>query len=63
MRASIMTAFAVLAFILGSLASALHPTPGGARANDISGDVRVGNQVLEDWGLHLIDANLNMGPS
>jgi hypothetical protein len=43
------------------LAVTLHPTPGGARANDISGDVRVGSQVLEDWGLHLIDANLNMG--
>jgi hypothetical protein len=23
--------------------------------------VRVNGQVLEDWGLHLIDANLNMG--
>jgi hypothetical protein len=43
------------------LAVTLHPTPGGARANDISGDVRVGGQVLEDWGLHLIDANLTMG--
>jgi hypothetical protein len=43
------------------LAVTLHPTPGGARANDISGDVRVNGQVLEDWGLHLIDANLNMG--
>jgi hypothetical protein len=43
------------------LAVTLHPTAGGARANDISGDVRVGGQVLEDWGLHLIDANLNMG--
>jgi hypothetical protein len=43
------------------LAVSLHPTPGGARANDISGDVRVRGEVLEDWGLHLIDANLNMG--
>jgi Protein of unknown function (DUF3089) len=43
------------------LAVTIHPTPGGKRANDISGDVRVGGRVLEDWGLHLIDANLAMG--
>jgi Protein of unknown function (DUF3089) len=43
------------------LAVTLHPTADGARANDISGDVRVNGQVLDDWGLHLIDANLNMG--
>jgi hypothetical protein len=43
------------------LAVTVHPTTGGARANDISGDVVVNGQVLEDWGLHLIDANLTMG--
>jgi Protein of unknown function (DUF3089) len=43
------------------LAVTVHPTPGGARANDISGDVVVNGKVLEDWGLHLIDANLTMG--
>jgi hypothetical protein len=43
------------------LAVTVHPTPDGARANDISGDVVVNGQVLEDWGLHLIDANLTMG--
>lgn len=43
------------------LAVTLHPTPGGARTNDISGDVVVNGQVLEDWGLHLIDANLTIG--
>jgi Protein of unknown function (DUF3089) len=43
------------------LAVTLHPTPGSARVNDISGDVVVNGQVLEDWGLHLIDANLTMG--
>jgi hypothetical protein len=43
------------------LAVTLHPTQGGQRVNDISGDVVVNGQVLEDWGLHLIDANLNMG--
>jgi Protein of unknown function (DUF3089) len=43
------------------LAVTLHPTAGGARVNDISGDVVTGGKVQEDWGLHLIDANLNMG--
>jgi hypothetical protein len=43
------------------LAVTLHPTPGGQRVNDISGDVMVNGQVLQDWGLHLIDANLTMG--
>lgn len=43
------------------LAVTVHPTPGGARTNDISGDVIVNGRVLEDWGLHLIDANLTMG--
>ena len=43
------------------LAVTVHPAPGGARTNDISGDVVVNGKVLEDWGLHLIDANLTMG--
>jgi hypothetical protein len=43
------------------LAVTVHPTPGAARTNDISGDVVVNGQVLQDWGLHLIDANLTMG--
>jgi hypothetical protein len=43
------------------LAVTVHPAPGGARTNDISGDVVVNGQVLQDWGLHLIDANLTMG--
>jgi hypothetical protein len=43
------------------LAVTVHPTAGGARTNDISGDVVVNGQVLQDWGLHLIDANLTMG--
>jgi DUF3089 family protein len=43
------------------LAVTLHPTEGAARTNDISGDVVVNGQVLQDWGLHLIDANLTMG--
>jgi hypothetical protein len=43
------------------LAVTVHPTSGGVRTNDISGDVVVNGQVLQDWGLHLIDANLTMG--
>jgi hypothetical protein len=43
------------------LAVTLHPTVGGARVNDISGDVMVAGKVQEEWGLHLIDANLLMG--
>jgi hypothetical protein len=43
------------------LAVTLHPTPGGARVNDISGDLTYDGKALPEWGLHLIDANLNMG--
>ncbi len=43
------------------LAITLHPTPGGRRANDIGGDVMFGGQIQKDWGLHLLDADLNMG--
>jgi len=31
------------------------------RVDNIGGDLRVGTQVLTDWGLHLIDVNLGMG--
>jgi len=42
---------------------AVHVTPDatGGRTSDINGDVFYGGQVLKDWGLHLIDANLTMG--
>jgi hypothetical protein len=43
------------------LAVTIHPTPGGKRANDIGGDVMFGGQIQKNWGLHLIDADLNMG--
>lgn len=43
------------------LAVTVHPTEGGVRVNDISGDVIINGKVAEDWGLHLIDANLAMG--
>lgn len=43
------------------LAVTVHPTPGGARTNAITGDVVVGGRILKDWGLHLIDVNLTIG--
>jgi pimeloyl-ACP methyl ester carboxylesterase len=43
------------------LAVTLHPTPGGARTNQIAGDVVILGNVQKDWGLHLIDANLTIG--
>jgi hypothetical protein len=43
------------------LAIHVNPSPSGARASDINGDVVFGGQVQRDWGLHLIDANLAMG--
>jgi Protein of unknown function (DUF3089) len=35
--------------------------PSDPRTDDIRGDLGVGNQILADWGLHLIDVNLGMG--
>jgi pimeloyl-ACP methyl ester carboxylesterase len=35
--------------------------PSDPRTDDIAGDVKVGQMVLKDWGLHLIDVNLAMG--
>jgi Protein of unknown function (DUF3089) len=35
--------------------------PADPRTDDIRGDLGVGNQILADWGLHLIDVNLGMG--
>ncbi len=43
------------------LAVTLHPAPGGARVNDIAGDLMIGGKAAPEWGLHLIDANLAMG--
>jgi hypothetical protein len=39
----------------------VNADPADPRTDDIAGDVVVGGQVLKDWGLHLIDANLAMG--
>ena len=57
----LITAECVRAGQFHYLAIRLHPKEGSARANDIPGDIVVGNSVLKDWGLHLIDANLFMG--
>ena len=39
----------------------VHGNPADPRADDIRGDLGVGNQILTDWGLHLVDVNLGMG--
>ena len=43
------------------IAVTVHASEKGKRTNDITGDVVVNGQTLQDWGLHLIDANLHMG--
>jgi hypothetical protein len=39
----------------------VNANPGDPRADDIAGDVVRDGKVAEDWGLHLIDANVAMG--
>jgi hypothetical protein len=39
----------------------VHADASGARAGDITGDLRAANGVQANWGLHLIDVNLSMG--
>jgi pimeloyl-ACP methyl ester carboxylesterase len=43
------------------LAITVHAQPSDVRVHQIVGDVVFNGQVLPDWGLHLIDANLTMG--
>ena len=43
------------------LAISVHGDPSDPRADDITGDVIIGGQVIADWGLHVIDVNLAMG--
>ncbi len=43
------------------LAVTVHGDPAAPRGSDIGGDVAFNGQVLAEWGLHLIDANLTMG--
>jgi len=39
----------------------VHGNPADPRTDDIIGDLGSGQQVLANWGLHLIDVNLAMG--
>lgn len=39
----------------------VNADPADPRTDEITGDVVVGGAVLKDWGLHLIDVNLEMG--
>jgi len=43
------------------LAVTTHGDPADPRTDRISGDVQVGDMVLKDWGLHLIDVNVMQG--
>jgi hypothetical protein len=43
------------------LAVTVHGDPTGPRTNEIVGDVVVGGNVLNEWGLHLIDVQVAMG--
>lgn len=43
------------------LAVKFNANPRDPRLDDIPGDVRVGNMVLADWGLHLLDMPVAMG--
>ncbi|USQ96626.1 DUF3089 domain-containing protein [Caulobacter sp. RL271] len=39
----------------------VNADPADPRTDEISGDIVVAGNVLKDWGLHLIDVNLEMG--
>ena len=39
----------------------VNADPADPRTDDIAGDIMVGSQTLKDWGLHIIDVNLEMG--
>ena len=43
------------------LAIHINADPASPRTSQIVGDVEANGQILRDWGLHLIDANLAMG--
>jgi hypothetical protein len=43
------------------LSVTVHGNPTDPRTDDIRGDVVIGGQVQQNWGLHLIDMNLFMG--
>ena len=39
----------------------VNADPADPRTDDIGGDLKIGNVVQTNWGLHLIDVNLTMG--
>jgi hypothetical protein len=43
------------------LAISMNANPQDTRPNNVPGDILVGGRVRDDWGLHLIDMNLDMG--
>jgi hypothetical protein len=43
------------------LSVAVNGDPADPRVDDIVGDIIIGGAPLKDWGLHLIDVNLQMG--
>jgi hypothetical protein len=45
----------------GYLEVTVHGDANDPRVDDIVGDIGVGTNVLANWGLHLVDANLAMG--
>jgi hypothetical protein len=45
----------------GYLEVTVNGNPSDPRVDDIVGDIGAGNNVLANWGLHLVDVNLAMG--
>jgi hypothetical protein len=43
------------------LSVTVNADPADPRTDDIGGDIVIGAMTLKDWGLHLIDVNLEMG--
>ncbi len=43
------------------LAIRIHADADDARIDDIGGDVKIGDMIIKDWGLHIVDMNLAMG--
>jgi hypothetical protein len=39
----------------------VNADPADPRTDELTGDVVVGGNILKDWGLHLIDVNVEMG--
>jgi pimeloyl-ACP methyl ester carboxylesterase len=45
----------------GYLEITVHGDPADPRVDEIAGDIRAGNLVLANWGLHLVDVDLAIG--